>query len=76
MITAIILLQKNEANFLAFIIPWFIGLVGCLTVVFGILWFKNVKQSEERTMQSHVQRGGSLYEAGYFREQSDYEEWS
>ncbi len=37
MITAIILLQKNEANFLAFIIPWFIGLVGCLTVVFGIL---------------------------------------
>lgn len=29
--------SKNEANFLAFIIPWFIGLVGCLTVVFGIL---------------------------------------
>lgn len=37
MITAIILLQKNEANFLVFIIPWFIGLVGCLTVVFVIL---------------------------------------
>ena len=37
MITAIILLQKNEVNFLAFIIPWFIGLVGCLTVVFVIL---------------------------------------
>lgn len=36
MITAIILPQKNEANFLAFIIPWFIGLVGCLTVVFVI----------------------------------------
>ena len=29
--------KENEANFLAFIIPWFIGLVGCLTVVFGIL---------------------------------------
>ena len=37
MITAIILLRKNKANFLAFIIPWFMGLVGCLTVVFVIL---------------------------------------
>ena len=37
MITAIILLRKNKANFLSFIIPWFMGLVGCLTVVFGIL---------------------------------------
>lgn len=37
MITAIILLRKNKANFLSFIIPWFIGLVGCLTVVFVIL---------------------------------------
>ena len=34
MITAIILLRKNKANFLSFIIPWFMGLVGCLTIVF------------------------------------------
>ena len=37
MITAMILLRKNKANFLSFIIPWFMGLVGCLTVVFVIL---------------------------------------
>ena len=37
MITAIILLRKNKANFLSFIIPWFIGVVGCLAVVFVIL---------------------------------------
>lgn len=36
MITAIILLRKNKADFLSFIIPWFIGLVGCLVVVFVI----------------------------------------
>lgn len=33
MITAIILLRKNKANFLSFIIPWFMGLVGCLAVI-------------------------------------------
>ena len=37
MITAIILLRKNKANFLSFIIPWFMGLVGCLVVVFVII---------------------------------------
>lgn len=37
MITAIILLRKNKANFLPFIIPWFMGLVGCLTIVFVMI---------------------------------------
>ena len=37
MITAIILLRKNKANFLSFIIPWFMGLVGCLTIVFVMI---------------------------------------
>ena len=37
MITAMILLRKNKANFLSFIIPWFVGFVGCLVVVFVIL---------------------------------------
>ena len=37
MITAIILLRKNKANFLSFILPWLMGLVGCLAVVFVIL---------------------------------------
>ena len=37
MIIAIILLRKNKANFLSFIIPWFVGFVGCLVVVFVIL---------------------------------------
>ena len=37
MITAIILLRKNKANLLSFIMPWFMGLVGCLVVVFVIL---------------------------------------
>ena len=37
MITAIILLRKNKANFLSFIIPWFMGLVACLVVAFVIL---------------------------------------
>ena len=37
MITAKILLRKNKANFLSFIIPWFVGFVGCLVVVFVIL---------------------------------------
>ena len=30
-------LRKNKANFLSFIIPWFVGFVGCLVVVFVIL---------------------------------------
>lgn len=29
--------SKNKANFLSFIIPWFVGFVGCLVVVFVIL---------------------------------------
>lgn len=37
MIIAIILLRKNKANLLSFILPWFIGLVGCLVGVFVIL---------------------------------------
>lgn len=37
MITAIILLRKKKANLLSFILPWFIGLVGCLAGVFVIL---------------------------------------
>ena len=37
MIIAIILLRKNKANLLSFILPWFIGLVGCLAGVFVIL---------------------------------------
>lgn len=37
MITAIILLRKKKANLLSFIIPWFMGLVGCLAGVFVIL---------------------------------------
>lgn len=37
MITAIILLRKNKAHLLAFIIPWLVGLAGCLVVVFVIL---------------------------------------
>ena len=37
MIIAIILLRKNKANLLSFIIPWFVGLVGCLVWVFVIL---------------------------------------
>lgn len=37
MITAMILLRKNKANFLSFILPWFVGFVGCLVVVFVIL---------------------------------------
>ena len=37
MIIAMILLRKNKANFLSFIIPWFVGFVGCLVVVFVIL---------------------------------------
>ena len=37
MITVIILLRKNKANFLSFILPWFMGLVGCLVGVFVIL---------------------------------------
>ena len=37
MITAIILLRKNKVNFLSFIIPWFMGFVGCLVVVFVII---------------------------------------
>lgn len=36
MIIAIILLRKNKANLLSFIIPWFVGLVGCLVWVFVI----------------------------------------
>ena len=36
MIIAIILLRKNKANLLSFIIPWFMGLVGCLVGVFVI----------------------------------------
>lgn len=31
MITAIILLRKNKANLLSFIIPWFMGVVGCFS---------------------------------------------
>lgn len=34
MVSAFILLRKNKANFLAFIVPWIIGLVGILIVVF------------------------------------------
>ena len=37
MITAIILLRKKKANLLSFILPWFMGLVGCLVGVFVIL---------------------------------------
>ncbi len=37
MITVIILLRKNKANLLSFILPWFMGLVGCLVGVFVIL---------------------------------------
>ena len=37
MITAMILFRKNKANLLSFIIPWFMGLVGCLVGVFVIL---------------------------------------
>lgn len=37
MITAIILLRKKKANLLSFILPWFMGLVGCLAGVFVIL---------------------------------------
>lgn len=37
MITAMILLRKNKANFLSFILPWFMGLVACLVAVFVIL---------------------------------------
>ena len=37
MIIAIIQLRKNKANFLSFIIPWFMGLVGCLTIVFVMI---------------------------------------
>ena len=37
MIIAIIRLRKNKANLLSFILPWFIGLVGCLVGVFVIL---------------------------------------
>ena len=36
MITAIILLRKKKANLLSFILPWFMGLVGCLVGVFVI----------------------------------------
>lgn len=34
MVSAFILLRKNKANFLAFIVSWIIGLVGILIVVF------------------------------------------
>ena len=37
MIIAIILLRKNKANLLSFIIPWFVGLVVCLVWVFVML---------------------------------------
>lgn len=37
MITAIVLLRKNKTNLLSFILPWFMGLVGCLVGVFVIL---------------------------------------
>mgnify|MGYP001014694624 FL=1 len=37
MITAMILFRKNKANFLSFILPWFMGLVACLVAVFVIL---------------------------------------
>lgn len=37
MIIAMILLRKNKANLLSFILPWFMGLVGCLAGVFVIL---------------------------------------
>ena len=37
MITVIILLRKNKTNLLSFILPWFMGLVGCLVGVFVIL---------------------------------------
>lgn len=37
MIIAIILLRKDKANLLSFIIPWLLGVIGCLIGVFVVL---------------------------------------
>lgn len=37
MVSAFILLHKNKANFLSFIISWIIGLIGILIVVFVLV---------------------------------------
>ena len=34
MVTAIVLLRKNKTNLLLFLIPWLIGLLGCLLFLF------------------------------------------
>jgi hypothetical protein len=32
-IAAVILLRKNKANLLSYVIPWVIGFIGCLIVI-------------------------------------------